>query len=94
MDTLTIDIPDIIEISKVKEYYSSNTDYEIKDGKLIVKLNDIQANYFKAVEVQVKVNIKSENEAETYHYTLGASFENGNTKYNSNQCVANGWIEG
>ncbi len=92
--TLTIDIPDIIEISKVKEYYSSNTDYEIKDGKLIVKLNDIQANYFKAVEVQVKVNIKSENEAETYHYTLGASFENGNTKYNSNQCVANGWIEG
>ena len=44
----------------------------------------------------MKANITEENQSETYQYATGISIEtmgNNSKVYNSNQCIASGWIE-
>lgn len=92
----TLEIPDIVEIKKIRGMYGTEISYEQKDGKIIVNISKISAKSFVAFEIDMKANVTDENQTETYKYSTGISVETiGNVQntYNSNQCIANGWIE-
>ena len=92
----TLEIPDIVEIKKIKGMYGTEISYEQKDGKIIINISKIPAKSFVAFEIDMKANVTDENQTETYKYSTGISVETiGNVQntYNSNQCIANGWIE-
>ena len=92
----TLEIPDIVEIKKIKGMYGTEISYEQKDGKIIINISKIPAKSFVAFEIDMKANVTDENQTETYKYSTGISVETiGNVQntYNSNQCIAHGWIE-
>ena len=92
----TLNIPDIAEIKSVRGSYGTEISYEQKDGNLIINLSKIPASSFASMEIVMKANITEENQSETYQYATGISIEtmgNNSKVYNSNQCIASGWIE-
>ena len=92
----TLNIPDIAEIKSVRGSYGTEISYEQKDGNLIINLSKIPASTFASMEIVMKANITEENQSETYQYATGISIEtmgNNSKVYNSNQCIASGWIE-
>ena len=92
----TLNIPDIAEIKSVRGSYGTEISYEQKDGNLIINLSKIPASSFASMEIVMKANITEENQSETYQYATGISIEttgNDSKVYNSNQCIASGWIE-
>ena len=91
-----MNIPDIAEIKSVRGSYGTEISYEQKDGNLIINLSKIPASSFASMEIVMKANITEENQSETYQYATGISIEtmgNNSKVYNSNQCIASGWIE-
>ena len=93
---ITIDIPNNVEITKVdtqRLLRDEDAEYEIKDNKLIIKANDIEAKYFKAFSIYTKVNITEETISNKYAIGLDADFTCSNVEYRSNQSIATGGIE-
>ena len=93
---ISIDIPDNIEITKVEPqrvFGDEKAEYEIKDNKLIIKANDIEAKYFKAFSIYTKVNITEETVSNKYAIGIDATFISSDITYRSNQSIATGGIE-
>ena len=73
---LTFNIPENIEIEEVKAIKTLSTEdaeYEEKDKKLTIQCNNIEANYFVAYSITVKVNME-ETEDNMYNIGIGANF--------------------
>lgn len=94
---ISMDIPDNIEITKVEPQRvfedDAKAEYEIKDNKLIIKANDIEAKYYKAFSIYTKVNITEETVSNKYAIGLDAIFTSSDIIYRSNQSIATGGIE-
>ena len=95
---LTFNIPENIEIEEVKAINTLSTEdaeYEEKDKKLTIQCNNIEANYFVAYSITVKVNME-ETEDNMYNIGIGANFtstDGDNSVYWSNESVCSGGIE-
>ena len=95
---LTFNIPENIEIEEVKAINTLSTEdaeYEEKDKKLTIQCNNIEANYFVAYSITVKINME-ETEDNMYNIGIGANFastDGDNSVYWSNESVCSGGIE-
>ncbi len=95
--TINFDIPENVEVTSVTAIYAGEgveADYEIKDGKISIKVDNIEPKFFRAFSLDTKVNITEESTEHLYKVKNSVNFQNSDgTIYRSNECVATGGIE-
>ena len=95
--TINFAIPNNVEVTSVDAIYAgegTEANYEIKDGKISIKVDQIEPEFFRAYTLNLKVNITEETTDKIYEIKVSSNFESSNEAvYRANECIAQGGIE-
>ena len=95
--TINFTIPNNVEVTSVDAIYAGEgavANYEVKDGKISIAVDNIEPQFFRAFTLNLKVNITEETTEKMYEIKVSSNFENSDGNiYRANECIATGGIE-
>ena len=95
--TINFTIPNNVEVTSVDAIYAgegAEANYEVKDGKISIVVDNIEPQFFRAFTLNLKVNIAEETTEKMYEIKVSSNFENSDGNiYRANECIATGGIE-